>query len=117
MYLLRAEAYAKKSSPDLASGAADLNLLRQNRIFGYVDETFSSANDLIAAILQERFKELCFEGFRFYDLKRNNLPVERDASDASPAWQTLAAGSNLFVYPIPLDAISANPNTIQNPGY
>lgn len=117
MYLIRAEAYAKRSSPDLAAGAADLNLLRQNRIFGYADESFSSANDLVAAVLQERFKELCFEGFRFYDLKRNNLPVERNASDASPAWQTLPAGSPLFVYPIPLDAISANPNTVQNPGY
>lgn len=117
MYLIRAEAYAKKASPDLAAGAADLNLLRQNRIFGYVDETFSSANALITAVLQERFKELCFEGTRFYDLKRNNLPVDRDASDASPAWQTLAAGSPLFVYPISLDAVKANPNLVQNPGY
>ncbi len=117
MYLIRAEAYAKRSTPDIAAGAADLNLLRANRIFGYVDENFTTAASLIDAVLQERFKELCFEGFRFYDLKRNNLPVDRDATDASPAWQTLPAGSPLFVYPIPLDAISANPNLVQNPGY
>ena len=42
-------------------------------------------------------KELCFEGFRFFDLKRNNLPVQRNATDASPAWQTLPAG-NFTVY-------------------
>lgn len=117
MYLIRAEAYARKSSPDIAAGAADLNELRSNRIAGYVDQTFTSAQDLVAAVLQERFKELCFEGFRFYDLKRNNLPVERLASDASPAWQTLPASSYLFVYPIPQSAILANPNTIQNEGY
>lgn len=117
MYLIRSEAYAKKSAPDIASGAADLNTLRSNRIFGYVNENFGSAAALADAVIEERFKELCFEGFRFYDLKRNNLPVQRAASDASPAWETLPAGSPLFVYPIPLDAIKANPNLVQNPGY
>jgi hypothetical protein len=31
----------------------------------------------ITAILEERFKELPFEGHRFWDLKRRNLPVSR----------------------------------------
>ena len=117
MYLIRAEAYAKAGSPDLIAGTADLNLLRSYRITGYVDENFSNATDLVTAVLEERFKELCFEGFRLFDLKRNNLPVERLASDASPAWQTLSASSPLFVLPIPSDEISANPNVIQNEGY
>jgi len=117
MYLIRAEAYARKSSPDLAAGAADLNFLRSKRITGYVDETFTNTTQLFNAVLFERFKELCFEGFRFYDLKRNNLPVERSSTDASSQWQTLPANSHLFVYPIPRDAILANPNTIQNSGY
>jgi hypothetical protein len=117
MYLIRAEAYAKKASPDIAAGAADLNLLRSYRIFGYVNENFANSQALVDAVLQERFKELCFEGFRFYDLRRNNLPVERLSTDASPAWQTLPASSHLFVYPIPHDAILGNPNTIQNEGY
>ncbi len=117
MYLIRAEAYAKKAGPDLAAGAADLNALRAQRIFSYVDETFASPADLVDAVIEERYKELCFEGFRLYDLKRNNLPVQRDASDASPQWQTLPATSHLFVMPIPRDAILANPNTVQNEGY
>ncbi len=117
MYLIRAEAYAKAASPNIAAGAADLNLLRSNRIGGYVDENFPSAAALITAVLQERFKELCFEGQRFYDLKRNDLPLERDASDASPAWQSLQPGSYLFTYPIPFDEIQANPNAVQNEGY
>ncbi len=117
IYLIRAEAYAKKSSPDVAAGTADLNDLRAQRIFGYTPVNFPNAQALIDAVLEERFKELCFEGFRFFDLRRNNRPVERLASDASPGWQTLDAGNFRFIYPIPFDAIQANPNTQQNPGY
>ncbi|MET0393922.1 MAG: RagB/SusD family nutrient uptake outer membrane protein [Chitinophagaceae bacterium] len=117
MYLIRAEANAKKATPDLSAGAADLNALRAKRITGYVNEAFVSSADLVNALLNERFKELCFEGFRFFDLKRNNLPVQRLASDASAAWQTLAAGSNFFTYPIPRSELNANPNIEQNPGY
>jgi len=117
MYLIRAEAYAKLPTPNIAAGAADLNALRTARITGYVDESFGSAGDLITAVLNERFKELCFEGFRLYDLKRNNLPVQRNASDASPEWQTLATGSFRFVMPIPQAELLANPNMVQNDGY
>lgn len=117
MYLIRAEANARKTSPDLAAAAADLNYLRSNRIAGYTDETFSNATDLINAILEERFKELAFEGHRFFDLKRNGLPVQRNASDASPEWQTLPASSYRFVFPIPQAAMLANPNMTQNDGY
>lgn len=117
MYLIRAEAYARQASPNIAAGAADLNFLRSMRIDGYVDETFSTAQELANAVLEERFKELCFEGHRFFDLKRNNLPVQRNASDASPEWQTLPASSYRFVFPIPQAAILANPNMEQNDGY
>jgi hypothetical protein len=117
MYLIRAEANARKVNPDLTAATADLNLLRQNRINGYLDQTYTDASDLIDAIMLERFKELAFEGFRFYDLKRNNLPVERLASDANAAWQTLPAGNFRFVMPIPQDELLANPNMEQNPGY
>jgi hypothetical protein len=117
MYLIRAEANARKASPDVAAAAADLNTLRSNRITGYTNETFSSATALIDAIMEERFKELAFEGFRFWDLKRNNLPVERLASDASAAWQTLPVGNYRFVLPIPNTELLSNPNMVQNDNY
>jgi len=117
MYLIRAEAYAKKASPDVTLGAADLNLLRSNRIAGYANQVFASATDLFNAVIEERFKELCFEGFRIFDLKRNNLPVQRLAADASAAWQTLPAGDYRFVFPIPNSEILVNPNLVQNDGY
>lgn len=117
IYLIRAEAYAKKASPDLTAGAADLNAVRAARITGYVNETFATAAALVTAVLDERFKELAFEGFRFYDLKRNGLPVQRLASDANIAWQTLPAGDYRFVYPIPSTELTANRNMVQNPFY
>lgn len=117
MYLIRAESNARKASPNITAGAADLNYLRAQRITGYVDQVFGNATDLATAVMDERFKELAFEGFRFFDLKRNNLPVQRLASDANAAWQTLAAGSPKFILPIPNSEILANPNIQQNESY
>jgi hypothetical protein len=117
MYLIRAEANARKATPNVAAAAADLNLVRANRITGYVDQTFGSATAVDDAIIQERFKEFPFEGVRLYDLKRRGLAVQRNASDAGPAWQTLPAGDYRFVLPIARDEVIANPNFAQNDGY
>ena len=117
MYLIRAEARAELN--DLAGAAADINTIRQNRITGYTPigaypDKASAIND----ILLERYRELAFEGFRFYDLKRRNLDVQRAASDVdSPLWQTLPAGNYRFVFPIPIDEMLANPNMVQNDDY
>jgi hypothetical protein len=117
MYLIRAEANARKASPDITSATADLNTLRSNRIPAYTNVTFPSATSLIDAIMTERFKELAFEGFRFWDLKRNNLSVDRLSSDASAAWQTLPSGNYRFVLPIPNGELLANSNMVQNDNY
>ncbi|HEU4471177.1 MAG TPA: RagB/SusD family nutrient uptake outer membrane protein, partial [Flavisolibacter sp.] len=116
IYLIRAEANAELNK--LGEAAADLNFLRSKRIAGYVNENFADKNTLIDAILTERFKELAFEGFRFFDLRRRELPLQRAASDVdSPLWQGLAAGSSRFTFPIPVSELLANPNMVQNPGY
>lgn len=116
MYLLRAEAYAETNQ--LQKAADDVNAVRSNRITGYTNVTFASKDEAINEILNERFKELAFEGFRFFDLKRRGLGIQRLASDVqSSAWQNLAAGNFRFALPIPQAEIFANPNTVQNPGY
>lgn len=118
MYLIRAEAYAKLAAPNIVSGAADLNALRAKRITSYVNETFTTSQDLIDAVIAERFKELCFEGFRFFDLKRLGLSLQRNASDVdSPNWQTMPADNFRFTLPIPQSEMLANPNMVPNPGY
>ena len=115
MYLIRAEARAETN--DLTGAAADLNALRDARINGYTAQSFSSKGDLITAILNERFKELPFEGHRFFDAKRRNLPIIRLAVDAQNNKTTLESGNFRFLLPIPNSEIQANPLMVQNPGY
>jgi hypothetical protein len=114
---LRAEAYAETNQ--LQRAADDINSIRTNRITGYTNiAAYANKDAAIADILNERFKELAYEGFRFFDLKRRGLAVERLASDVqSAAWQTLAAGNFRFALAIPQSEIFANPNTAQNEGY
>lgn len=116
MYLLRAEANAENNQ--LTQSANDINALRTARITGYINVSFANKTDAINAIMDERTKELCYEGFRYYDLKRRSLPVSRLAADVqSTTWQNLPADDYRFTLPIPQDAVDANPNTTQNKGY
>lgn len=66
-YLNMAEACAML---DDATGASEyLNLLRRCRIEDYRD-TIYAVNDIIKAVREERRKELCLEGHRWFDLRR-----------------------------------------------
>lgn len=116
MYLIRAEAQAENNQ--LGAAANDINALRATRITGYSDVTFSSKDQAISEIMNERFKELCYEGFRFFDLKRRGLDVSRLSSDVqSSTWQNLPANDFHFALPIPQEEIFANPQMTQNTGY
>jgi len=119
MYLIRAEARAELNKFTGANSAeTDINTLRTNRITGYVNVTFATKQDAIDGIMLERFKELPYEGHRFFDLRRRGLPVIRIAADApSVVGTTLPAGNFRFVLPIPLPEITTNPVMVQNPGY
>ncbi len=66
-YLNMAEACAMLDDPGTASEY--LNRLRRNRIAGYTDIVYS-ASDITDAVREERRKELCFEGHRWFDLRR-----------------------------------------------
>ncbi|WP_235324431.1 RagB/SusD family nutrient uptake outer membrane protein [Pedobacter lusitanus] len=115
MYLIRAEAEAESTG----DAAGDLNNLRAARIKDYQPAGFTGKDDLINAIYIERFKELAFEGHRFFDLKRRNLPVQRlpeDAINTSGAVKLLPAQAQ-YAFPIPALEISVNKNTFQNPNY
>lgn len=119
MYLIRAEAHAEKGA--LVSSTADFNALRTARIAGVVAvPTFANAADAISAVYMERFRELPFEGHRYFDLKRRNLPIERtelDAGGPGSTFQTLSPTSFLYLLPIPQAEIFANKNMVQNPNY
>jgi len=119
MVLIRAEARAELNRFTGANSAeSDINTLRSNRITGYTNVVFASRQQAIDETMQERFKELVYEGHRFFDLKRRSLPVTRLAIDApSPSGASLPADNFRFTLPIPLPEVTANPIMIQNEGY
>jgi starch-binding outer membrane protein, SusD/RagB family len=117
LVLARAEAYAELNKIDSAN--IDLAALRSRRINLYTHTNIPAKNDVIDAILLERYKELCYEGNRYFDLRRRSLPIARDISDIGglPTSQTLNPTEFRYILPIPNQEIQANPNCVQNPGY
>jgi hypothetical protein len=117
MVLARAEAYAEQDQ--LAPANADLAALRTARIAGYTHTAINDKATLIAEIINERYKELAYEGHRYIDLKRKRLPIQRDLSDVTgiTAIQTLLPTDFRYVLPISFRETSVNPNAGQNPGY
>ncbi|HVE61819.1 MAG TPA: RagB/SusD family nutrient uptake outer membrane protein, partial [Chitinophagaceae bacterium] len=70
IYLIRAEARARKAVPDVVGAAADLNIVRSRA--GLAITTAITPAALLDAILNERRVELAHEGHRWFDLRRTN---------------------------------------------
>ena len=117
MVLSRAEAYAELNQ--LANANNDLKALRAARITGYVHTDINEKAALINAILLERYKELAYEGQRYFDLRRRSLPIVRDIADVAgnSTIVTLLPTDAKYLLPIPQQERFANPNIEQNPGY
>lgn len=113
MYLIRAEAYARKGGASEALGLADLNTLRAARIAGFIPGVETGAA-LINAIAVERRKELISEGHRWFDLKRTTKTIVRTSCSV---FCNLAPTDRAWTWPIPIGELNANPNITQNPGY
>lgn len=118
MYLIEAEALARQGGQD-AAAANVLFTLARNRNASYVLST-NTGQALIDEIMIQRRIELWGEGFRFLDLKRLNLPLNRTGANhnATLAGQVMsvAAGSNEWVFLIPKDELNANKQIgAQNP--
>lgn len=117
MYLIRAEALVENTG-SFTAGSPDLLTLRTARGVITAIPVFATKADAISFIFDERARELAFEGFRFFDLKRRGLNVDRNIADVqSTSWQTLPANDYRFALPIPNAEIQANPNVSQNPNY
>lgn len=71
-YLNRAEAYAELGN--YANAAADLNALRAKRIQMYEPQESLDGISILNEIKLERRMELCFEGHRWFDLRRWGRP-------------------------------------------
>ena len=108
LYLIRAEAYAKSGSSQLALD--DLNRIRSRA--GLVGWTMADITDIEQVVLDERRRELFSEwGHRWMDLRRFGI-IDEVLGQKKPTWQ-----SNAKLLPIPEQDILRNPFLTQNLGY
>jgi hypothetical protein len=115
--LTLAEGYARTN--DEVNARLYLNQLARQRDPSFAGYT-STGTQLATDILNERRKELAFEGLRFFDFTRLNLPITRPQTSAmgsSPTYPTVSVTDTRRILPIPQTETDANPNVKQNPGY
>ncbi|MDX2045835.1 MAG: RagB/SusD family nutrient uptake outer membrane protein [Chitinophagaceae bacterium] len=115
MYLNRAEALAEKDGINQTS--IDLmNALRTRAgLATWTLATFATKQELVDAILNERRKELCFEGHRRMDLLRKGKALR----SSGPTAAISKPGDPKVILPIPQREVDINPSlkSQQNPGY
>ncbi|WP_297338490.1 RagB/SusD family nutrient uptake outer membrane protein [Algoriphagus sp.] len=116
MYLIEAEALARGGNDSQA--AQVLFDFASQRDPEYTLST-NTGDALVEEIMVQRRIELWGEGFRFYDLKRLNLPLDRTgANHVSTVINGKfeePAGSNDWLWRIPISELNANENMVQNP--
>jgi tetratricopeptide (TPR) repeat protein len=112
MHLIRAEARARKTSPDLVGAAADLNLIRE--LHGGLPETDATTqSEMLAALEHENRVEFMCEGHRWFDLIRTNrADAVLSQLDYKTGWS-----AHKVLLPIPAKELINNPNLTPNPGY
>ena len=118
MYLIHAEALCLGSG-DLKSAAEDIKALRARALGKNPSEislSYTGADGLDRLIQEERAKELCFEGHRFFDLKRRHEDIVRPATTTSTV-RTLKYPDYRYVLPICQLEMQANDSMIQNENY
>lgn len=123
-YLIAAEAAYRKG--DDTNAQLYLNRLRNSR--GLTTAITATGNTLFTEIQNERNRELAFEGFRLYDIKRWGLGIVRGTpqneqvivtTDPANTYQlNVPAGDNKLTWPIPATNIRyENGRWQQNPGW
>ena len=112
MYLILAEAEAKATN-DPGSGLPYLNDLREARGLDALDANdFDNMEEFEDEILDERNRELIYEGHRFYDLKRLERDIPMNDGTTKFSWDSHRILSNIGT-----STLGSNPELCQNPGY
>lgn len=117
MYLIEAEALARQGGKEPEARQALFTLAKQ-RDPNYVLST-NTGTALIDEIMTQRRIELWAEGFRFYDLKRLNLPLNRTGGNHDNSLAQLMqepAGTKNWIFLIPRAELENTQNIVkQNP--
>jgi starch-binding outer membrane protein, SusD/RagB family len=119
MYLIYAESVLRNGTGgDLATALTYINTIR-TRAYTNTSGNIATGQLTLDFILDERARELYWEGFRRSDLIRYNKFTE-----GTYLWpwkggvsSGTAVSATRKIYPIPSRDINANTNLIQNPGY
>jgi len=126
LYLNRAEVYIRKfieTGDDNYRTLAlnDLNELRENRYdtrnVTYNKVDISDGDELLQFYKEERRRELCFEGHRWFDLRRYGMPELTHVYFVKTGENeilTLQEEDPRYVLPIPPSALEYNPYLVQN---
>ncbi len=118
IYLNYAEASLRGGGGDLTLAATKINELRQ-RAYGSTSGNISAGDLTLAFILNERSRELYWEGQRRTDLVRYNYfttnsylwPFKGNVTNGT------SVDSYRNIFPLPINVLSTNPNLTQNQGY
>jgi len=114
MYLTLAESLARTTDTVSDDILAALNPLRVRAgLAEFQTSDFADADALIETILDERRKELCFEGHRRMDLLRLGLPLRTSGEGVGVS----SPGDQRVVMPIPQREIDLGSSLPQNAGY
>ena len=114
MFLIEAEALARNNNE--AGSKTVFTTFMKTRVASYTNST-NTGDAYLTEIMNSRRVELWGEGFRFLDLKRLNLPLDRNGSNHNSALAvalTVPAGDNTWQWLIPQSEINANPLIKQN---
>lgn len=117
-YLMYAEVVLRGGGGDMSTAVGYINALRE-RAYGNTSGNITSTNLTLDFLLDERGRELYWEGHRRTDLIRfgqftNGTYVWEWKGNTPNGTQT---ASYRDLYPIPINDLNANPNLFQNPGY
>lgn len=137
LYLILAESQNEIGGPDYKEGTSTLSardimrLIRKRAMSLSTDpylDGIANQEDMRKLIQNERRLELCFEGFRFWDLRRWGLPLNESVKglydDATGAgYQLIDVESRAFndekhrYLPLPYNEVRKYTNLIQNAGW
>lgn len=115
IYLMYAEAVIKGGGGSMSTATDYVNDLRIR-----ANATHISASDLtLDFILDERARELCWEGHRRTDLIRHGKFTGGDYiwSWKGNSKQGRATDAKYNLFPLPAADVNGNPNLVQNPNY
>lgn len=110
---------------NLSLAAQQMQNFRNNRFTSAAPlPSYSSQQAAYEDLLLERRREFCFEGHRWFDLKRlgqrAGVSIQRAANECTFwSWAncTIPANDFRFTLPIPQHEMDNNPNMVQNSGY